>query len=91
MAKRAPHLEQYYRDAKRALAPYPLRTPEQERDYAIEWMASCNSYQDSYNELMKQMEEMRNEVLNARAEIIALKRQIAAKDQSFKPPSPGIA
>ena len=91
MAKRPASLEQYYQDAKRALAPYPLRTPELERDYAIEWIASCQSYQDSLNEALKNVADMREEVLIARAEIIALKKQIAAKDQSFKPPSPGIA
>jgi hypothetical protein len=91
MAKRPANLEQYYQDAKRALAPYPLRTAEQERDYATEWMASCNSYQDSLTGALEQIAEMRDEVLNARAEILALRRQLAAKDTSFKPPPQGLA
>jgi len=83
--------EQYLIDARKYLARFPLREAGVERDYAAEWMACANSYQDVYADTLKQLEEARQQTLALRAEVLELKKQIRAKDTSFKPPSPGLA
>jgi len=91
MAKRPQNQEEHYQDAKRYLAQYPLRTAEEERDYAAEWMASANAFQDVLNDALRRLQESHAEAAALRGENLALKKEIVAKDTSFKSPKMGIA
>jgi hypothetical protein len=92
VAKQRPqNLEEYYQNAKRALQPFALRTAELEREYATEWMASCASYQDALNEALQNIEDMKQELLAVRTQNEALRREVASRDKSFRPPPVGLA
>jgi len=52
----------WYLDAKRYLDQFPVRTAEEERDYAAEWMGTARSYQAALNDALRQLETANKDV-----------------------------
>lgn len=83
--------EEHYQDAKRYLAQFKLRTAEEERDYAAQWMGSSYDWKAAHDEALKQLEVSNKEALELRTRLMAVQAELAKKDGSFKPPPLGQA
>lgn len=80
----------WYLDAKRYLDQFPVRTAEEERDYAAEWMGTARSYQAALNDALRQLEGANKDIRALMEKLEVYRQQLAAKDQSWKPQQ-GIA
>jgi hypothetical protein len=74
-----------FQEAKRYLAQFPLRSAQEERDSAADWMGSCRSFQQSLDQALLQLEQANKEALEMRVTIEQLTQELRAKDTSFKP------
>jgi hypothetical protein len=74
-----------FQEAKRYMAQFPLRSAQEERDYAVDWMGSCRSYQQALDGALQQLEAANRQALELHVTIERLTQEIRAKDTSFKP------
>jgi hypothetical protein len=66
------------------LEPAPLRTPAEERQWGAGWMAWARDVEAQLQEALRAQGATFVQLQEA-------KRLLAAKDQSFRPPPPGLA
>lgn len=82
--------EEFYAEAKRYLSTFKLRTAEEEREYAAQWMGNSKTYEQALNDALAQLEASNKEALELRTRLTAL-QDLVRKDASFKPPQVGEA